>query len=144
MEQNSSRFFSSSVLVLEFDLSPAKPKGMPSEDSFPNNTVLHVFIPENSKDAQISLTYGKDAEQREDKSYGGTVIHRSDDMVSIVCKFGNADKVENYVIYPNKGTGFLITYSSYLGSDYLKQISVANPEIAYGTMSAFRLFKLEK
>jgi len=48
--------------------------------------VMHILIPQDSSDAQISLTYGKGEEGREDQSYSGIVIHHTKDMISIVCK----------------------------------------------------------
>lgn len=126
------------------DYSPASPEGATSADTFPDTAVMHVQIPQDSSDAQISITYGKKAEGREDQSYGGTVIHRTKDMISIVCKFGMTDKIENIIIYPTKASAFLMIHSAYLGSDMMKTMSSTNPKIPYGTASVFRLRQFEK
>jgi hypothetical protein len=126
------------------DFSPASPKGKSSDDSFPDSAVMHVQIPQDSSDAQISITYGKGAEGREDQSYNGAVIHRTKDMISIVCKFGLMDKIENIVIYPTKASAFLIVHSAYLGIDLLKTMSSKDPDIPYGTASVFRLRQFKK
>jgi hypothetical protein len=126
------------------DLSPDSAEGKSSSDAFPDSAVLHIMIPKDRSDAQISLTYGKDAKEREDQSYSGTVIHHTKDMISIVCNFEGADKIENIVIYPSKGSAFLMVQSAYLGSDLMKLMSPTKPEIPYGSVSTFRLHQLQK
>ena len=126
------------------DISPDSPEGKSSADNFPDSAVMHILIPKDSGDAQISLTYGKGAEGREDLSYSGIVIHHTEDMISIVCKFEGADKIENIVIYPSKESAFLIVHSAYLGSDLMKAMSSTNTKIPHGTVSMFRLHKLQK
>jgi hypothetical protein len=126
------------------DLSPDSPEGKSSSDTFPDSAVMHILIPKDSGDAQISLTYGKGGEGREDQSYRGIVIHHTKDMISIVCKFEGADKIENIVIYPSKASAFLMVQSAYLGSDLIKASSATNTKIPYGTVSMFRLHQLQK
>lgn len=126
------------------DLSPDSPEGKSSSDTFPDSAVIHIMIPKDSSNAQISLTYGKDAEGRKDLSYSGLVIHHTKDMISIICVFGEADKIENIVIYPSKASAFLMNHSAYLGSDLLRASSSTNTKIPYGTVSTFRLHQLQK
>lgn len=126
------------------DFSPASPEGKSSADTFPTSAVMHVQISQDSSDAQISITYGKGAGGREDQSYRGTVIHRTKDMISIICMFGMMDKIENIIIYPNKASAFLIIHSAYIGSEIMKSMSATDPNIPYGTASVFRLRKFEK
>ncbi len=122
------------------DFSAATPKGASSEDGLPESAVLHILIPKEGNTAQVSLTYGKTANDREDQSYAGVVVHRTADMISIICVFGDqVDKIENLVIFPKKGVGFYISHSAYLGSEVMKAIAAEKAEIPYGSASIFRL-----
>jgi len=94
------------------------------EDTITKTAILHILIPQNQNKAQISLSYGKGANGREDDSWEGVVIRRTPDMITILCSFGeDRDKFINYVIYPKQGVGFSITYSAYLGSDVVGRAS---------------------
>ena len=123
------------------DFTASHPEGENTEDSLTGAAILHVLIPSNSTTAQISLSYGKDAKGREDQSYSGMVVHRSEDMISIITLFDGSDKVENLVLYPNKGVGFYIKHSAYLGMPLMKQLAISekDPKIPYASASIVRL-----
>ena len=116
------------------DFSDKNPKGAISEDSMTASAILHVLIPADGKRASISLAYGKDADGREDQSYTGVVIKRSEDMITIVCGFDDdVDKIETIVIFPPKKVGLAISNSAYFGrGPLMKALAQTKPELPYG------------
>ncbi len=123
------------------DFTGEHPKGELSDDKISETAVLHILIPDEGSGniAQVSLAYGKGAEGRQDTSFRGVVFHRTEDMISIICAFGEADKIENLVVYPKKGIGFQITHSAYLGSALMKALADTKPTVPFATASILRL-----
>lgn len=125
------------------DYEKGKTDGNFQEDTISKTAVLHILIPPNQNKAQISLTYGKGANGREDDTWNGLVIRRSPDMIAIVCAFGDdREKFTNYVIYPKQGVGFSITYSSYFGVSIMQRD--LHPDLPFGSASIIQLKKLEQ
>ncbi len=101
------------------------------------------MIKEGSKEAQINQTYGKDKHGRTDLNLTGFVLINSKDMISIIYKT-DGDKVDNYVIYPQYGVGFLISYKAGIfGDSYTKTLSTSNVQIPFGSANIIRMIKLE-
>jgi len=125
------------------DYEKNKTEGDFKDDTITKTAVLHILIPPNQNEAQISLSYGKGANGRKDDTWSGMVIRRSPDMISILCAFGdNSEKFENYVLYPKQNVGFAITYSSYFGVDVLQRD--LHPNLPFGSASIIQLKKLEQ
>lgn len=128
------------------DFSDKTPSGAISEDSMAASAILHVLIPLDESRANISLAYGKDAGGREDQSYTGVVAQRSEDMITIVCSFGeDVDKIETIVIFPPKKVGVVISHSAYFGrGPLMKALAQTKPELPYGSASILRLRQFEQ
>ena len=112
-------------------------------DNMGGSAVLHVLIPEDAERAIISLTYGKDAKGRSDQTYPGLVAHRSVDMITILVPFGDkVDKMETIVLYPQKGSGFALSHSAFLGrGEVVKAMAEASPGLPFGSVTVFPLVR---
>lgn len=128
---------------IRVDYEKNKANGDFKEDTITKTAVLHILIAPNQNEAQISLSYGKGANGREDNTWKGLVLRRSPDMIAILCAFGDdTEKFENYVIYPKEGVGFSITYSSFFGVNLFQRD--LHPNLPFGSASIIQLKKLEQ
>jgi len=130
------------------DYSEANPDGEIKNDTITSKAVLHIRIPSGSNTANISLTYGDDGDIRPDDTWEGVVVHRGEEMIAIVCLHTkNAagegmEKIENFVIYPTKGVGFMGMFSSRLGMPFLADLSANDKTFPYGSATILRLKQL--
>ena len=132
------------------DYSEANPDGEIKNDTITSKAVLHIRIPSGSNTANISLTYGGDGDIRPDDTWEGVVVHRGEEMVAIVCLHTkNAagegmEKIENFVIYPTKGVGFMGMFSSRLGMPFLADLSANDKDFPFGSAVVLRLKQLKE
>ena len=130
------------------DYSEADPGGKIQNDTITSKAVLHILIPSGSNKATISLTYGGDGGLRPDDTWEGVVVHRGEEMIAIMCLHTkNAagegmEKIENFVIYPTKGVGFMGMFSSRLGMPFLADLSANDKTFPYGSATILRLKQL--
>lgn len=127
------------------DYSEADPAGKIQNDTITSKAVLHILIPSGSNKANISLTYGGDGDIRPDDTWEGVVVHGGEEMIAIMCLHTqNAagegmEKIENFVIYPTKGVGFMGMFSSRLGMPFLADLSANDKTFPYGSATILRL-----
>ena len=132
------------------DYSEANPDGEIKNDTITSKAVLHIRIPSGSNTANISLTYGDDGDIRPDDTWEGVVVHRGEEMIAIICLHTkNAagegmEKIENFVIYPTKGVGFMGMFSSRLGMPFLADLSANDKEFPFGSAVVLRLKQLKQ
>lgn len=131
---------------IRIDLSDQNPKGDVSVDTMTNSAILHILVGQDGKTANVSLAYGKGAEGREDQTYSGVVVHRTEDMITIVCGFGReVDKVETITIFPEKKAGFLMGHSAYFGrGPIMKAVAETKPQVPFGSVSILCLRQFER
>ena len=132
------------------DYSEADPEGKIQNDTITSKAVLHIRIPSGSNTANISLAYGDDGDIRPDDTWEGVVVHRGEEMIAIVCLHTKNDagegmeKIENFVIYPTKGVGFMGMFSSRLGMPFLADLSANDKEFPFGSAVVLRLKQLKE
>ena len=132
------------------DYSEAHPDGEIRNDTITSKAVLHIRIPSGSNKADISLTYGGVGGIRPDDTWEGLVVHRGEEMIAIICLHTkNAagegmEKIENFVIYPTKGVGFMGMFSSRLGMPFLADLSANDKEFPFGSAVVLRLKQLKE
>jgi len=127
------------------DYSAEHPEGKVDSDTITQTAVLSIHIPENSKVATFNLTYGKDTDQfRQDDTWQGVIAQRGKHMLTIFCdhSVGNSmrEKVSTYVIYPERGVGFCITHSAWIGMPDME----GNPALPFGSASILKINQLRK
>lgn len=95
--------------------SETNPKGR-QQKANPTFSLLHVLIPNGSKKATISFTYGTQF-SLPNQTVEGAVVHRSKGMIAIICLptknvYGQIpDGIQSLVVYPQRGVGFLGEFS---------------------------------
>jgi hypothetical protein len=125
------------------DYSSKAPQGEFERDNI-SSAILHIFIPASSSTATISITYGKEGiGAGRDNTWSGTVLHRTDSMISIYADLGDdRDKIEHYVLFPKKGVGFSLGGSAFMGFPPMLQQRV--DDLPYGSASVLRLVKYKQ
>jgi hypothetical protein len=123
------------------DYSTGNLKGEETTDKMPKNTLLHISTNPDGKTAKVSITYGKNQNAfQQDLEWTAYVIKYSEDMISLMAIFGDeSNKIDQYVIYPKHGNGFILTHSAYLGDPLAKILNANNSEFPYGTAMIFRI-----
>ncbi len=123
------------------DYSTGNLNGEETADKLPKNTLLHISTNPDGKTAKISITYGKNENPyQQDLEWTAYVIKYSEDMISLMAIFGDeSNKIEQYVIYPKHGNGFILTHSAFLGDPLAKVLSANDSTFPYGTAMLFRI-----
>jgi hypothetical protein len=88
----------------------------------------------------------KDKKIQLDQAYQGIILKRTESIIYILVDQTSgekAEKIEAYVVFPKKGTGFILTASCYLGMPIGKLAATQNDEFPYGSGLLIKLKKME-